>query len=273
MPFQRIHRVTALVTLMGILFFLFFQLNKGGPFREINPFGVDPYDAVGSFAIQVALLVGFLTNARALRLINDPTQAIKTRLILRGNILVIIAIWITLIVDCIAEISRPFSPSFWGRILLVELALMCLFALICVIELVIAFRGIQTPVPPNNLTPADGIDDLLTLVRYPLVKASRFIPKAFIDWLHRINSDYLFARIQWLNPHIHPWRFACGLGLLIGFGLLLAQLQEGFPPNLETGLLVAGIFISAELGATLIGFALIGGYLGLRPPFKNSTRR
>ena len=43
--------------------------------------------------------------------------------------------------------------------------------------------------------------------------------------------------------------------------------QEGLPPSLKAGLLVAGIFISAELGATLLGFALFGGYLGLRPPF------
>jgi hypothetical protein len=272
MPIHRIQHVTALVTLTGIVFFLFFQLNKGGSFREINPFGVDPYDAVGSFAIQVTLLVGFLTYARALRLITNPPQATKTRLILRGNILVLIAIWTTLIADYIAEIIHPFSPSFWGSVLLVELALMCLFALICVIELVIAFRGIQTPAPPNNLTPANGIDDLLTLVRFPVTKASRFLPRAFVDWVQRTNSDCLFARSQWLNPRTNPWRFACGLGLLVGSGLLLAQLQEGLPPSLEIGLLVAGIFISAELRATLIGFAIIGGYLGLRPSFKNSTR-
>ena len=47
----------------------------------------------------------------------------------------------------------------------------------------------------------------------------------------------------------------------------LAQLQEGFPPNLKAGLLVAGIFISGELAATLAGFAIFGGYLGLQPSF------
>jgi hypothetical protein len=44
---QRIHRVTAWIFTAAILFALFFQVNKGGPFREVNPFGVDPYDAVG----------------------------------------------------------------------------------------------------------------------------------------------------------------------------------------------------------------------------------
>jgi hypothetical protein len=53
-------------------------------------------------------------------------------------------------------------------------------------------------------------------------------------------------------------------------GLTLAQLQEGLPPSLKIGLLVAGIFISAEFVATLVGFAILGGYLGLRPSFNRS---
>jgi hypothetical protein len=77
------------------------------------------------------------------------------------------------------------------------------------------------------------------------------------------NSDRLFARLPWVNPRPHPWRFAWALGLVVGAGLVLAQLQEGLPPSLRTGLIVMGIFISAELVATLLGFAIFGGYLGL----------
>ena len=80
---QRIHHVTALISFAAIVFYLFFQINKGGPFRDINPFAEDPYDAIGSFAIQGALLIGFLTYARALRFWEDPAQAIKLRLNLR----------------------------------------------------------------------------------------------------------------------------------------------------------------------------------------------
>jgi hypothetical protein len=81
------------------------------------------------------------------------------------------------------------------------------------------------------------------------------------------NSDRLFARLQWINPRPHPWPFACALGLLVGAGLVLALLQEGLPPSLRAGLMVMGVFISAELAATLLGFAIFGGYLGLRPLF------
>jgi hypothetical protein len=45
------------------------------------------------------------------------------------------------------------------------------------------------------------------------------------------------------------------------------QEEEGLPPSLMIGLLVTGVFISAEFAATLLGYALLGGYLGLRPSF------
>jgi hypothetical protein len=263
-----VHGVTALVTLAAIAFCLFFQISKGGPFRDINPFGEDPYDAVGSFAIQVALLMGILTYARALRLRDDPAQAAKARLIRRGNALVLFAILITLIADAVAEIVRQPSPSFWGNVLLAELVLMFLLALVCAIALIVVFARTQTVAPPPDLTPADAIDDLWTLVRVPVTKAGAFLPRAFVEWVKRFNSDRLFARVPWLNPRMHPWRFACVLGPLVGIGIALAQLQEGLPPSLAIGLLAAGIFISSEFVATLLGYTLFGGYLGLRPSFR-----
>ncbi len=35
---KRIHHVTAAITLAALAFYLFFQLNKGGLFRDINPY-------------------------------------------------------------------------------------------------------------------------------------------------------------------------------------------------------------------------------------------
>lgn len=261
---QRVHRVTALITFAAVVFYLFFQINKRGPFRDINPFGDDPYDAIGSFAIQGALLIGILTYARALHLRASPSQAPKARLILRGNVLVLFAILVTLIADGFAEILRPFPPTYWGSVLLVELGLMFLLALISVIALNVVFARIPAVAPPRDLTPADGIDDLWTLARVPVAKAGAFLPPAFVEWVMRFNSDWLFARVPWLNPRTHSWRFACALGLLVGMGLVVAQLQEGLPPSPKIGFIVAGIFMSGEFAATLVGFAVLGGYLGLR---------
>ena len=96
-----------------------------------------------------------------------------------------------------------------------------------------------------------------------LPKVSSLFPPAVVEWVKRFNSDRLFDRLPAVNPRLHPWRFTAALGLLVGVLLVVAQLQEGLPPSLGIGLLLAGIFISVELIATLMGFAIFGGYLGL----------
>lgn len=262
---RRIYRVTALHAFAAIVFYLFFQVNKRGPFRDINPFGSDPYDAVGSFAVQIALLIGVLTFARALRLRDDPDQAPRTRFILRGNALVLVAIVITLAADVIAMDLSPLPLSYWSGVIVVELGVMALFTLICIIALVVVSRRQPLPAPPGDLTPADAIDDLWTLVRVPVMRAGASLPAVVSAWVQKADSDWLFGRLPWVNPRSHPWRFAAALGLLAGLGLALAQRLEGPAPSLQVGLLVAAIFIAGELTATVVGFAIAGGYLGLRP--------
>ena len=193
---QDIHRVTALVTFAAIIFFSFFQINKGRPFRDINPFAEDPYDAIGSLAIQIALLIGVLTYARALRLPHDPAQASKARLILRGNALVLLAVWVTLIADAVAAIIHPVPLSDWGTVLLVELALMLLFVSVCTVTLAMLTRRIHTRLPPRDPTPADAIDDLWALVRVPVAKIDAVLPQAFVEWVNGFNSDRLFLELN-----------------------------------------------------------------------------
>jgi hypothetical protein len=264
------HRVTALVFLAAILFYLFFQINKGGPLGEINPFAVDPYDAVGSFAFQVASLVGLLTYARALRLRVDPALAPRSQLILRGNLLVLFAILATLLADAWAvfqtrAVFNVLWTSIWGRVLLGELAGMFALELVCVVATVAVFAPLRLDDPPRDLTPADAIDDLWALVRLAMQRVSGWLPRALVEWATGFSSDRLFARLGWVDPRQHPWRFAAALGLLAGLALFAAQFQEGLPPSLPIGLLLAGIFIGGEWMATLLGFALLGGFLGLRP--------
>jgi hypothetical protein len=99
------------------------------------------------------------------------------------------------------------------------------------------------------------------------VKAGKFLPTRFVAWIYRFESDTLFRHAAWVDPRQHPWRFASMLGLLVGVLLVLVQLQEGLPLSLSVGLLTMIIFISVEVVATLVGFAILGDYLGLRPAF------
>jgi hypothetical protein len=262
---HNIHRISAWTGFVAVLFYLFFQVNKSGPTGAVNPFGVDPYDAIGSFAVQGALLVSLLTYARTLRLREDPTQADKIRFIQRGNGLALLAIGITLAADWAAVALQPYSVSGWEIVLLFELAALYAIALISVAAWAAVFRPIQAGAPRRDLTPADAMDDLWALARAAVRSAGPFAPRLLGEWVMRFNSDRLFARLPWIDPRRHPWRFASTVGLLAGILLVLAQLQEGPPPSLAAGLLVAGIFLGGELCATLLGFAIFGGFLGLRP--------
>jgi hypothetical protein len=261
------HRITALILVAAVVFYLFFQVNKRSPFVEANPFAVDPYDAVGSIAIQVALLVSILTYARILRWRYDPSQKAKVCLILHGNLLVLASIFITLCTDVIAELLISMPGSYWVNFLRIELGFMIFLTIDCGLALWVAFRHFQTPSPPTNLTPADAIDDLWSLVQVPVLKAAGVFPSGLVGWVKRFNSDWLFKRTPWIDPRLHPWRFACTVGLLVGVLLVLVQLQEGSPPSLTVGLLTVGIFLTVEFVATLVGYAIFGGYLGLRPVF------
>ncbi|GEM_PF-433998 len=269
---KSIYRVTALITFAAVAFYLFFAVSKVPPFRDINPFNDDPYDAFGSFGFQVALLAAIVTYARALRLRESVAQAPKARLILRGNIVVVSAILISLVADAAAEVLRPFPPSYWGAILSWALLLMLALAFSCVLALISVFRRIRMPGPPLDLTPADGLDDLWTLVRIPVMKARAILPARLLSWVQNFTSDRLFSRFPWTSPRTHPWRFACSLGVLAGLGLSVAHLQEGLPPSLTIGLLITAIFIGFEFAATIIGFVLLGGYLGLRPSWNTNKR-
>lgn len=74
-------------------------------------------------------------------------------------------------------------------------------------------------------------------------------------------------RFAWLSPSTHPWRFVICFGIALGLLIPVAEfLKEGSPEHYQIALLVIAIFILGELGATLLGFLMFGGFLGLRPP-------
>lgn len=215
---------------MAIIFTIGFFLSKREPIGVVNPFALDPFDAVGSFAFQVALLVGILTYARALRWKSDPSKAGLARLILRGNILVLGAILLTLLADALAEFVQPFPPSYWGSVLIGDLAALFGLTLICGLLLVAAYWRVVLPAAPRTLTPADALDDLWTLVRWLVTKLARWLPRALVGWVHRATSARLFAKLPWLNPRCHPWRFAGALGAAGGFWASAGPIARGVAP-------------------------------------------
>jgi len=107
-----------------------------------------------------------------------------------------------------------------------------------------------------------------SFVRVAAKWAPSVVPRRLIQRLLTFEGGRLFSRLPWLHPRVHPSRFAIAIGVFSGVFVTLAQLREGLPPSLASGLAVGAIFIFGELAAVLAGFALLGGYLGLGPPIR-----
>ncbi len=100
-------KLTSLVILLlSLLFIAFFFISKQNPiFKNVNPFADDPYDAVGSFTIQLSFLTAFICLLRAFRpYIKTTLENNQKILLLRGLIISILSVLITLITDVIAMI-------------------------------------------------------------------------------------------------------------------------------------------------------------------------
>ena len=106
-------KVSAVLTFgLAILFFLFFQVCKQAPaLSQVNPFAEDPYDAVGSFGVQLAAFLSLLAALRAFR----PYPSAKTRdrqrvLFARAAYCSGLTVAVTLVADMVAMIRHP---SLW----------------------------------------------------------------------------------------------------------------------------------------------------------------
>jgi hypothetical protein len=268
MKTTRMHRATAAVAAAALLAWALFQISKQPALSEANPFGRDPYDAVGSIALQVALVAAGLAYARSLRMCSHPLRHHHPNLILRGNVVAILSIGVTVLAGGVAEVLNPKPPSPDARLLLAGLGGMALVTVYCAAALMHAFHGLPSVAPPSNLTLCDAIDDLWMFVRVPVQKLRARLPERVVWLVMTFHAERLFARIAAFDPRRHPWRFAGATGIAAGACLCLAEMQEGLPPGVPVGLLATSIFLGGETLAVLLGFALLGGYLGLRPPLR-----
>lgn len=99
---------------LSIVFCVFFYASKHHPALNRNvPFAEDPYDAVGSFAIQFALFSSALSLVRAFRMYPDGVDIPSQRqLVAAGQSTGCMAVIVTLLVDLLA-LSR--HPELWSR--------------------------------------------------------------------------------------------------------------------------------------------------------------
>ena len=106
-------KVTAFMTFgLALLFYLFFQTSKqNAVLSPVNAFANDPYDAVGSFGIQLAMFTALLTLIRAFRPYSEKEASDNQRLLLlKAASMSCLSVAVTLVADIIAMFRYP---SLW----------------------------------------------------------------------------------------------------------------------------------------------------------------
>jgi hypothetical protein len=223
----------------AVSFYIFFMASKHFPFfRDAAPFLEDPYDAVGSFSVLVALLVSFLNLIR-LSLLKQYKIDGRDLFIVRGNLIVGWSILATLFADGTAILRapphQPLAPE--EKILFFLMLLLFFLSSTIWIGNYFAKRGVSAP-------------------RLRQVET---------------EMDVLFrsAFLAWVNPGKYPVRFSFLFS--ISFSVLLAIIQiigEGTAPTLQQTALVFIIFAAIGTLGLFIILMLIGGYLGILGKFR-----
>jgi hypothetical protein len=117
--FRQTKYATFAAVLLVMLFWIFFDASKHvQALLQVNVFDEDPYDAVGSFGIQLAILAAALSFVRILRPYPRGISTENLLLILRGDAVVLISILATMAANLVA-LSRYLpewtgSPTGWG---------------------------------------------------------------------------------------------------------------------------------------------------------------
>jgi hypothetical protein len=276
---------------LAVLFYWSFMFAKHDPaLRNVIPFGDDPYDAVGSFAVIIGMLVALLSILRAFRPYREIPSTAQRVYLVRSQEAVVLAVFITLATDAVAMARHP---SMWiaaaSRDRLIVL-LGVLAIITAVVQLLIRtakekFVGFGTSrwAVPASVT----LLALLVLASYPehlinrtathlltvvaadaivLCAPMRALLNAFVPHAsggERIGK--LAVRGRFLTAR-QRWAIALLAGALIGAFAFLGEMGEGSSAlPLGRVVLVASVYITLGLAGILIAYAFLGEMLGLKP--------
>jgi len=249
-------RRTARATVALALLFAFLVLGSPAPTLAGFPVGL-----LAFVLAQVAVVAGALTLVRAWR---GPGGA-RLVLILRGSLVVICCAACTVACAAIAGAVRG-GPSLGGWIALATIALGTAGTAVALAK---SWGRARIAGAAKRIDTADdALADIEAVTMTALEQLGRRVPGLKRACAHGAQFvRVVSARLRWLDLRRHPWRFAVAVALSAGLaGAVGHGLTEGGIPthHLLRALLGGAIITAIEAAAALLGFALLGNYLGIR---------
>jgi hypothetical protein len=221
-------------------------------FQAVFPSGVFAF-VLG----QVALVVGVVTFVRGFAPAGGPRGA-RLALVMRGAYVVLAC---AMAASIYGMVRAATAGSGWGVDAWIALALLVLGTA----ATAMAVATSRTPAAAASASP--GNQYILADIGLALERAAKRVPllrrAAPLIWTLPSRVPRLVAS---LDLRRHPWRFAlavslaAGLAVAIGHGVTEEATSDHIARQLGAGAIIAGV----EALAALLGFALLGRYLGLR---------
>jgi hypothetical protein len=262
---------------LAVVFYIFFMTTKHDPaLSAVNPFADDPYDAVGSFGIQVS---GFLAILALIRAFRDASSDEQKRLVLRTELAADLAVVVTLVLDGVAMIrfqslwlDRPAGSQLAA--LLGGMTIVAGGAMGLVWFEAARLAGPGSARPWKRAVMVCALAVIIAAV-YP-AEWLQSIPGALLSVL--VGVLLLFAPLWALGPALVPpevqadqprrYRSFWSLIVLLGAGVAVffiigESTAGGTQPFVMMRFFVIAIYLGLETAGLLIGYALLRRQLGL----------
>jgi len=267
--------------LAGAFYFFFMTTKHDAALSTIIPFAFDPYDAIGSFAVETAVFLGILSFIRTIRLYRKDQRDVEQHLLLaRTQMGVVLVVLLTLVGDAVAMLRH--LPQWTGHAATNELVLLFVglvfFALGVWMFVSVYARHIGLPRIPRFWKKG-------TIVFVAMVVILAFYPENLINsnvgelGTVVVGAFLLFVPLWALGDALIPytlknqekqdrpvhktyqWIVVILLGICIGLFIVLGEgihLSQFF-----RHIHIVFVYVGLEVSAVLIGYCFLRKQLGL----------
>ena len=275
-------KISAIIAIaLALLFSVFFDTTKHNPFLSaVNPFAEDPYDAIGSFALQAVILLGFLALFRAFRPYRKERPSHEGHLLLvRTQITIVLAALVTLAGDLVALIRHVslWSGTRAGVILIVLVIGFFMLSIALGMAIQNSAKDVLQSRPRNSLHRPVIISLLFLLVLF-------FYPERITESIFgtlftvTVGATLLFMSVwawgNFLSPVLPTssktvlpgwlWFVVILMAIFLGLTIVLRELSEGGGMiDFAQSAFIISVYIGLEVAGVVIGYAFLGKFLGI----------
>jgi hypothetical protein len=266
---------------LAALFVFFFDFTKHNlTLSPVNPFADDPYDAIGTFALQAAAFLGFLSLVRAFRPYGKEQPSDEQKLILvRTQTAAVLGVFVALAGDIVAMMRHlslwSGTPAGYGLVILI----VGFSLLATAIGLFVrhSAKEIGSPIGLNSWKKPAIVSLIFFIVLF-------FYPESIREstlgalFTVVVGATLLFMPVwawgQFLCPGVDMerktvtsrwvWGIVILIGILLGFTIVLRELWEGGGTiDIASNAFIVSVYIGLEVAGVLIGYGFLGKFLGL----------